>query len=59
VNKPTFHPSVVLKGPRGTCHSFVIEGRIRYLTDCGHAYNGQIIELPDIPDEEMEIWSSD
>lgn len=51
---PTFHPSVVLKGPFGQCHSFIIEGRIRFLNDCEHKLSGQIVELPDIPAEEID-----
>ena len=30
-----------------TCHSFVEDGRIRFLTDCTHALAGQTVGLPD------------
>lgn len=29
------------------CHSFVIDGRIHFLSDCTHALAGQTIDLPD------------
>lgn len=34
------------------CHSFVVDGRIQFLTDCTHALAGQTVELPDIPEEQ-------
>lgn len=30
------------------CHSFVTDGRIRFLDDCTHALSGQTIDLPDL-----------
>lgn len=30
------------------CHSFVMNGRIQFLSDCTHALAGQTVELPDI-----------
>lgn len=30
------------------CHSFVEDGRIRFLSDCGHALAGQTVPLPEI-----------
>lgn len=29
------------------CHSFVTDGRIRFLSDCTHALAGQTVDLPD------------
>jgi hypothetical protein len=29
------------------CHSFVEEGRIRYLDDCTHAFAGKTVDLPE------------
>lgn len=29
------------------CHSFVTDGRIRFLDDCTHALAGQTVDLPD------------
>lgn len=30
------------------CHSFVRDGRIEFLGDCGHALAGQTVDLPEI-----------
>lgn len=32
----------------GVCHSFVVEGRIQFLSDSTHALAGQTVDLPDI-----------
>jgi len=47
--KPTFSPSLVVNPdrPKFRCHSFVTDGRIRFLSDCHHALAGQTVELPD------------
>jgi hypothetical protein len=55
VERPTLSPSILAHetkrhdgsvfAPR--CHSFVRDGRIEYLTDCGHALAGQTVDLPD------------
>lgn len=31
------------------CHSFVTDGRIRFLDDCNHALAGQTVDLPEWP----------
>lgn len=36
------------------CHSFVQDGRIRFLNDCNHELAGQIVDLPIINSEEMQ-----
>lgn len=43
-----------VRGPDGgliedVCHSFVTDGRIRFLGDCTHAFAGQAVDLPDWP----------
>lgn len=62
VEKPTFSPSLLVYGSpehvyegksyKGTpqCHSFVVDGYMQYQGDCGHAMNGQTIEIPDYDD---------
>lgn len=56
---PTFTPSMLVHGwdKTGTlpgyriqerCHSFVTDGKIRFLDDCGHAMRGQTVDLPDV-----------
>lgn len=63
--KPTFSPSMLWKGfvydkdedgkwlvtgKKITCHSFVVDGNIRYLNDCTHELKGQIVSLDECPD---------
>ena len=56
VNKPTFHPSmnIVDRGIEGdmhsSCHYWLKEGKIQYLSDCTHKLKGKTIDLPKIPD---------
>jgi hypothetical protein len=55
IEKPTVSPSLLHSNPQKyhTCHSFISDGKIQYLSDCWHQLAGQTIELPDI-DEELE-----
>lgn len=62
MDTPTFTPSLMVKmGPMWPewseahggrqfeiCHSFIIEGRIQFLSDCTHKLAGQTVDLPDI-----------
>lgn len=55
LEKPTLSPSILVtygRDPRPdrpqTCHSFVSEGRIQFLTDCQHALAGQTVVLQPI-----------
>lgn len=52
---PTLKPSVLVrtfardgKTERRRCHSFVTDGRIRFLPDCTHSFAGQTIDLEEI-----------
>jgi hypothetical protein len=48
---PTFSPSMLVyenpnaSPPSHRCHSFVRDGRIEFLSDCGHAMAGKTVEL--------------
>jgi len=46
-DNPTFKPSVLVTG-ENRCHSFVTDGKIRYLNDCSHELAGQTVELPEL-----------
>lgn len=46
--KPTFSPSLLYPDRRVRCHLFVTDGRIQYLSDCGHELAGQTIEMEDV-----------
>jgi hypothetical protein len=45
-SKPTLSPSILVTIPGiGTCHSYIIDGRIQYLSDCHHGLAGQVVDL--------------
>ena len=57
---PTFKPSILVRGHKAldpndlskgrretVCHSFVTDGKIRFLNDCTHALAGQTVDLPE------------
>lgn len=52
-DKPTFSPSMLVNGsdPQTRCHSFVVDGQIRYLSDCAHKYAGQTLNLEEITED--------
>lgn len=52
---PTFTPSVLVRMPDPDtgedllrCHSFVTDGKIRFLNDCTHELAGQVVDLPKV-----------
>ena len=48
MDKPTFTPSLLCNGfsPTSRCHSFIVDGQIRFLDDCYHSLSGQTVEIP-------------
>ena len=47
--KPTFSPSLMYNFiPGHVCHSFVEDGKIRFLGDCTHPLAGQTVDLLEI-----------
>lgn len=58
LDKPTFHPSLLVDHPEHRCHSFVTDGKIQFLSDCWHALRGTTVELPDwdSSDESKNDW---
>lgn len=49
VDEPTFTPSLNCN-PNDRfhqCHSFVIDGKIKFLSDCFHKLAGKTVEIPD------------
>lgn len=48
-NSPSVSPSLNVKGAedKTVCHSFIENGKIRFLTDSVHSLAGQTVELPD------------
>lgn len=55
--RPSFMPSILVRydgadagkdgAPPAVCHSFVLDGEIRFLPDCTHALAGQTVPLQD------------
>lgn len=49
IASPTFTPSIMVVweggGIRKVCHSFVEDGKIRFLDDCTHSMAGETVEL--------------
>jgi Family of unknown function (DUF6527) len=55
IESPTLTPSILVRGhcgqknQNGVCHSYITDGRIRFLGDCTHALAGQTVSLPELP----------
>lgn len=47
--KPTVRASILCGAddPTLRCHSFITDGRIEFLGDCGHELRGQTVDLPE------------
>lgn len=52
VESPTLKPSILTRLPTGAddviCHSFVNDGKIKFLPDCTHEYAGQTLDLLEV-----------
>ena len=48
VEKPTLTPSYLCWGENFRCHSFIVDGEIRFLEDSTHELKGKVVELPDM-----------
>lgn len=50
VDHPTVHPSIRVQWYHGDddrcCHSFLEDGRLRFLDDCTHDLAGQTVDVP-------------
>lgn len=55
--KPTIYGSVLVRAPEGgdkpgsagRCHLFVEDGRLRFLSDCGHPLAGKTVDMEPLP----------
>jgi hypothetical protein len=57
MQKPSLNPSVLEKGVLAggspyVCHHYIIDGQIKFLSDCTHELKNQTVELPEWPDGE-------
>lgn len=56
LDAPTIKPSILVTWDHGPnreprcCHSFVTDGKIKFLADCTHQLAGQIVELKEYKD---------
>jgi hypothetical protein len=50
LDNPTVSPSLLVDKdkPENRCHSFITDGKIKFLNDSHHDLKGQTVELPDI-----------
>ncbi len=46
--KPTLAPSVLTWTDDNRCHSFIVDGQVRFLDDCSHEFKGQTLDLLDV-----------
>jgi hypothetical protein len=60
VYKPTISPSILVRGGNlGTCHFFVNNGMIQYLSDCTHELKNQTLPMWNINGYPVrEHWAS-
>lgn len=49
IEKPTITPSILTWTANSRCHSFITDGKIKFLNDCTHDMKGQTVDLPDFP----------
>lgn len=49
---PTFGPSLLCNPSYAEhrCHSFITDGKIRFLDDCHHELRGQTVDIPEWED---------
>lgn len=51
LDNPTISPSLLVRYPTSgrvdICHSFILDGKIQFLSDCSHGMKGKTEEIPD------------
>jgi hypothetical protein len=52
LERPTFSPSLLYPDKTPRCHLFLTDGRLQFLSDCGHKLAGQTVDLPEIPPDQ-------
>ncbi len=59
--KPTISPSLLQTNPQQyrVCHSFINDGKIKFLGDCWHSLKGQTVDLPSYPGGTVDFDFSD
>lgn len=59
LKSPTFTPSLLVQAlpnqEPNICHSFITDGKIKFLSDCTHEHAGKTLDLPEIkPNSEVK-----
>jgi hypothetical protein len=58
LEQPTFSPSFKHSGgrsqPEWCCHYTLVKGMLHFAQDCSHAFKGQVIPLPPLPEEHRD-----
>jgi hypothetical protein len=49
--RPTFEPSLLYPDKTVRCHLYLRDGKIQFLSDCGHELAGKTVDLDHIPEE--------
>lgn len=59
LEKPTIKPSILhtayYDNKKHVCHSFVTNGKIRFLNDCTHKLAGKTVELFDVNEKNYNL----
>lgn len=50
VDAPTLTPSILTKNHLFVCHSYIIDGKVNFLSDCTHDLKNKTVELEDLDD---------
>ncbi len=50
LSAPDLRPSLLSWTDEHRCHSFVNDGKVKFLNDCSHEYAGKTIDLLDVED---------
>jgi len=46
--RPTLKPSIRTRAGDQVCHSFVTDGKVKFLNDCTHEFAGQTVDLLEV-----------
>ena len=50
LSEPTLKPSLLSRTDEHCCHSFVNDGKVKFLNDCSHEHAGKTMDLLDVED---------
>lgn len=60
LEEPSFYPSLLSYTPNDIyrCHSFITQGKMRFLDDCSHTNKNALLDMPEIDETSSfyEYW---